>query len=149
GLELIAQLPLSRLHPVLDGFGINANYTILDNTLTGSSDLDIPTPPEGLADTTWNFTFYYENESFDARISYNYKDKYVEVIERSLYPVYRDAYGQTDIALGYKLNDNIKLSLKAINVTDEATKGYTLTPAFPVINEYSGRRISLGLRADF
>ena len=149
GLELIAQLPLSSLHPVLDGFGINANYTMLDNTLTGSSDLDIPTPPEGLADTTWNFTFYYENDRFDARISYNYKDKYVEVIERSLYPVYRDAYGQTDIALGYKLTDNIKLSLKAINVTDEATKGYTLTPAFPVINEYSGRRISLGLRADF
>jgi iron complex outermembrane receptor protein len=149
GLELIAQLPLNSLHPVLEGFGVNANYTMLDNSLTGSSDLDIPTPPEGLADKTYNLTFYYENERFDARISYNYKDKYVERIERSLYPVYRDAYGQTDIALGYKLTDNIKLSLKAINLTDEETTGYTLTPAFPVINEYSGRRISLDLRADF
>lgn len=149
GLELIAQLPLSSLHTALEGFGINANYTMLDNSLTGSSDLAIPTPPEGLADKTYNVTFYYENDHFDARISYNYKDKYVEVIERSLYPVYRDAYGQTDIALGYNLTDHIKVSLKAINVTDEATTGYTLTPAFPVINEYSGRRISLGLRADF
>lgn len=149
GLELIAQLPLSMLHPLLDGFGVNANYTMLDNSLTGSSGLDIPTPPEGLADSTYNFTLYYENDRFDARISYNYKDKYVEVIERNLYPVYRDAYGQTDIAIGYNLTDNIKLSLKGINITDEATTGYTLTPQFPVMNEFSGRRISLGIRADF
>jgi iron complex outermembrane recepter protein len=148
-LELIAQLPLSMLHPLLDGFGVNANYTMLDNSLTGSSGLDIPTPPEGLADSTYNFTLYYENDRFDARISYNYKDKYVEVIERNLYPVYRDAYGQTDIAIGYNLTDNIKLSLKGINITDEATTGYTLTPQFPVMNEFSGRRISLGIRADF
>ncbi|MFX3645694.1 hypothetical protein ACJBPR_11135, partial [Streptococcus suis] len=74
---------------MLEGFGVNANYTTLDNSLTGASDLGIPTPPEGLADETYNLTFYYENESFDARISYNYKDKYVEYIERDMYPVYR------------------------------------------------------------
>ncbi len=149
GLELIAQLPLTMLHPALEGFGVNANYTMLDNTLTGASDLDIPTPPEGLADKTYNFTLYYENDRFDARISYNYKDKYVEVIERNMYPVYRDAYGQTDISIGYKITDNIKVSLKGINITDEETKGYTLTPLFPTMYEFSGRRISLGIRADF
>lgn len=149
GLELIAQLPLNMLHPALEGFGVNANYTMLDNTLTGASDLDIPTPPEGLADKTYNFTLYYENNRFDARISYNYKDKYVEVIERNMYPVYRDAYGQTDISIGYKITDNIKVSLKGINITDEETKGYTLTPLFPTMYEFSGRRISLGIRADF
>lgn len=149
GLELIAQLPLNMLSPVLDGFGINANYTRLDNSLTGASDLAIPTPPEGLADSTYNFTLYYENAGFDARLSYNYKDKYVEYIHLNMYPVYRDAYGQTDIAIGYALTDSLKLSLKGINLTDEATQGYTLNPAFPVMHEFSGRRISLGLRADF
>lgn len=149
GLELIAQLPLSALHPALEGFGINSNYTMLDNSLTGASDLDIPTPPEGLADKTYNFTLYYENDSFDARVSYNYKDKYVEYIHLNMYPVYRDAYGQVDIAIGYNLTDNIKLSLKGINITDEAATGYTISPLFPVMNEFSGRRISLGIRADF
>ena len=149
GLELIAQLPLNMLSPMLDGFGINANYTRLDNSLTGASDLAIPTPPEGLADSTYNFTLYYENAGFDARLSYNYKDKYVEYIHLNMYPVYRDAYGQTDIAIGYALTDSLKLSLKGINLTDEATQGYTLNPAFPVMHEFSGRRISLGLRADF
>jgi outer membrane receptor protein involved in Fe transport len=66
-----------------------------------------------------------------------------------MYPVYRDAYGQTDIALGYQLTDNVKLSLKGINITDEETSGYTMDPAFPVMYEFSGRRVSLGIRADF
>jgi TonB-dependent receptor len=149
GLELIAQLPLTMISESLDGFGINANYTMLDNSLTGASDLDIPTPPEGLADKTYNFTAYYENDVFDARVSYNYKDKYVEYIHLNMYPVYRDAYGQTDIALGYQLTDNVKLSLKGINITDEETTGYTMDPAFPVMYEFSGRRVSLGIRADF
>ncbi len=149
GIELVAQIPFGRFHSALEGFGVNANYTSLDNSLTGSSDLGISTPAEGLADETYNVTFYYENYNFDARISYNYKDKYVEYIERDIYPVYRDAYGQTDISLGYNINDTVKVTLEGINITDEATQGYTIAPAFPTMYEFSGRRISLGLRAIF
>jgi iron complex outermembrane receptor protein len=149
GIELVAQFPLTMLHESLTGFGINANYTQLDNSLTGTSDLDIPTPPEGLADSTYNATVYYENDVFDARVSYNFKDKYVEYIERDMYPVYRDAYGQTDISIGYKVTDDIKVSLKGINITDEVTTGYTINKVFPTIYEFSGRRLSLGVRAQF
>lgn len=149
GIELVAQFPLTMLHESLKGFGINANYTQLDNSLTGTSDLDIPTPPEGLADSTYNATVYYENDVFDARVSYNYKNKYVEYIERDMYPVYRDAYGQTDISVGYKVTDDIKVSLKGINITDEVTTGYTINKVFPAIYEFSGRRLSLGIRAQF
>ncbi|MDN4501532.1 TonB-dependent receptor [Alteromonadaceae bacterium BrNp21-10] len=149
GVEFIAQFPLTVISDALDGFGINANYTVLDTSLTGESDLNVPTPPEGLAETTWNMTVYYENDEFDARISYNYKDKYVEYIERDMYPVYRDAYGQMDMSVGYNLTDNVKLTLKGINITDEETTGYTIDPAFPTMYEMSGRRISLGVRANF
>lgn len=149
GIEFIAQIPFARFHPMLQGFGVNANYTTLDNSLTGASDLAIPTAPEGLADETYNITFYYENDSFDARISYNYKDKYVEYIERDMYPVYRDAYGQTDISFGYKINDTFKVTLEGINITDEETTGYTIAPVFPTMYEFSGRRFSLGLRGNF
>jgi iron complex outermembrane receptor protein len=149
GIELIAQFPLSMLHETLEGFGINANYTMLDNSLTGESDLDIPTPPEGLTDETYNLTVYYEKHRFDARLSYNYKDKYVERIERDMYPVYRDAYGQTDIALGYQVTGDIKVFLEGINITDEETTAYTIDPSFPTMYEVSGRRVSLGVRANF
>ncbi|HYM85955.1 MAG TPA: TonB-dependent receptor, partial [Pseudoxanthomonas sp.] len=149
GIELIAQLPLDVLHPALEGFGINANYTMLDSSLAGESALGIRTPMPGLAEKTYNFTVYFENDRFDARLSYNHKGEYVESIGYNLYPIWRDAYGQLDISIGYRLTDNIKLSLKGINMTDEETSGYTMDPSFPTMYESSGRRISLGIRADF
>jgi len=149
GIELIAQLPLGTLHPALEGFGINANYTMLDSSLAGESALGIQTPMPGLAEKSYNFTAYYENDRFDARVSYNHKGEYVESIGYDMYPIWRDAYGQVDISIGYRLTDHVKLSLKGINMTDEETTGYTMDPAFPTMYERSGRRISLGIRADF
>lgn len=149
GIELIAHVPFGGLWPALEGFGLNSNLTLLDNSLTGASTLDIPTPPEGLAETAYNATLYYENERFDVRVSYNYKDDYVERIERNMFPVYRESYGQIDMSMGYQINDFVRVTLKAINLTDEATRGYTIDPRFPTTNEFSGRRVSLGVRAVF
>jgi iron complex outermembrane receptor protein len=149
GFEAIAQLPLVLLHPALQGFGINANYTLLDSSLAGESDLGINTPMPGLAEKSYNFTVYYDNDRFDARVSYNHKDEYVESIGYDMYPIWRDAYGQLDVSIGYRVIDNVKISLKGINMTDEVTSGYTMDPSFPTMYERSGRRISLGVRSDF
>jgi len=149
GFELIAHLPLGSLHRALEGFGINANYTSLDSSLAGESALGIQTPMPGLADEAYNLTLYYDNERFDARVSYNHKGDYVESLGYNMYPIWRDAYGQTDVSIGYRVSDNVKLTLKGINITDEATTGFTMDPAFPTMHELSGRRVSLGLRVDF
>ncbi|UDF05515.1 TonB-dependent receptor [Asticcacaulis sp. AND118] len=149
GVELVAVVPFGLIHPRLEGFGINANYTMLDNSLTGTSILKIPTPPIGLAESTYNFTAYYENDRFDARVSYNYKDEYVEGIGYEMYPIWRDGYGQVDFSVSYNISDKAQLSLKGINMTDEATTGYTMDPSFPTTYELSGRRVSLGLRVEF
>ncbi|RZJ42669.1 MAG: TonB-dependent receptor, partial [Brevundimonas sp.] len=149
GLEFVAVVPLGMLWEPLEGFGINANYTILDSSLMGTSTLNIPLPPVGLAESTYNFTLFYENDRFQARASYNFKDKYVEGIGYEMYPIWRDGYGQTDISVSYNLNDNIQFNLEAINLTDERTTGYTMDPSFPVMDEMSGRRITVGMRMDF
>ena len=149
GFELVAVMPLDFIHPVLEGFGVNANFTFLDSSLTGESDLGIPTSPVGLADTTYNATLYYENGPLEARIAYNYKDDYVEDIGRNAYPIYRTGYGQLDFAASYQLNDMFQVQLQGINITDEATQGYTIDPSFPTMNEFSGSRITLGVRGEF
>ena len=145
----MAIVPLGLLYAPLEGFGINANYTVLDSSLMGQSKIGIPMPPIGLADNTYNVTLFYENDRFQARASYNYKDKYVEGIGYEMYPIWRDGYGQTDISVSYDLTDSIQLSLEGINVTDEATTGYTMDPSFPTMYELSGRRVTFGLRASF
>ncbi|MFC7378914.1 TonB-dependent receptor [Brevundimonas sp. GCM10030266] len=149
GVELVAVVPFGMFWEPLEGFGINANYTMLDSSLTGSSTIGVPTPPIGLADNTYNVTLFYENDRFQARASYNYKDAYVEGIGYEMYPITRDAYGQTDVSVSYNLTDNIQLNLEAINLTDERTSGYTMDPSFPVMDEMSGRRVSFGMRMDF
>lgn len=149
GVELVAVVPFGLIYAPLEGFGINANYTVLDSSLTGESDLGVPTPPVGLADNTYNFTLYYENDRFQARASYNYKDKYVEGIGYEMYPIWRDGYGQLDLSASYNVTDRIQVNLEGINVTDEETTGYTMDPSFPTMYELSGRRVNLGLRMEF
>lgn len=149
GVELVAIVPFGLIWEPLKGFGVNANYTILDSSLTGQSIIGIPTPPVGLADKAYNLTLYYEHDRFQARVSYNYKGKYVEGIGYEMYPITRSGYGQTDMSVSYSLNDRIQLSLEGINITDEVTKGYTMDPSFPTMYEKSGRRFTLGLRATF
>ncbi|MBB3032963.1 TonB-dependent receptor [Alteriqipengyuania lutimaris] len=149
GVELVAVLPFGAVVPALEGFGINANVTFLDSSLTGESDLDVPTSPVGLADNVYNVTAFYDSGPVQVRLSYNRKGAYVERIERNMYPVYRDAYGQFDFAASYQVTPNFRLELQAINLTDEATTGYTIDPSFPTTYEFSGSRVSLGLRAQF
>jgi TonB-dependent receptor len=148
GFEIAAVVPFGMFHPWLEGFGINANYTLLDSSLTGQSIINIPTPPVGLAKNTFNLTLYYENGPFEARASYNYKDRYVENIGYEMYPIYRSAYGQLDVSASYRIDEHFQIELKGINMSDTPTKGYTIDPSYPTMYEFSGRRISLGLRAE-
>ena len=149
GVELVAIVPFGLFYEPLKGFGVNANYTVLDSSLTGESIIGIPTSPVGLADKAYNVTLFYENDRFQARVSYNYKDKYVEGIGYEMYPIWRAGYGQTDVSVSYNLNDRTQLTLEGINVTDEVTKGYTMDPSFPTMYELSGRRFTLGVRMNF
>lgn len=147
GVEVNAVIPFGMFADWADGFGINANATFLDSSLTGESDLGIPTAPIGLADSTYNATVFYDKGPISLRVSYNRKGKYVERIERNMYPGYRDAYGQFDIAASYQVTPNVRLELQGINVGNAKTSGYTMDPAFPTTYEFSGSRISFGIRA--
>lgn len=149
GVELNAVVPFGMFADWADGFGVNANVTFLDSSLTGESDLDIATSPIRLADNTYNATIFYDKGPLSLRVSYNRKGAYVERIERNMYPVYRDAYGQFDIAASYQLTSNFRVELQGINIGNEKTTGYTMDPSFPTTYEFSGSRISLGVRAQF
>jgi len=147
GVELNAVIPFAMFADWADGFGVNANATFLDSSLTGQSDLGVPTAPIGLSDNSYNATVFYDKGPISVRLSYNRRGKYVERIERNMYPVYRDAYGQFDFAASYQLTRNFRVELQGINIGNAKTTGYTMDPSFPTTYELSGSRISLGIRA--
>lgn len=145
GLELIGKLPLGQWWSDLKGLQFNATFTLLDNSLQAESDLKLAAPPIGLAKNNLDASLIYTTEQYDLLLSYNYRSNYVEYIGYDMYPVYRDSYGQLDIAATFRLNDVIRLNIKGINMTDSVESSYNLSPLFPNKYQAAGRRMSVGV----
>lgn len=152
GYEFIYQQPFSFLPAPFDGLGMNFNYTFLDsNAGTVASNTGEEAPLKGLSDNSFNAVLYYEKGGFDTRLSYNYRDEAVRGTDSGAYFTYYDDYSQLDMSAGYVINDNVKVSLSVINLTDEYQTSFFLIGG----DEYAddlwayGRRISLGVKANF
>ncbi|MBQ4844676.1 MULTISPECIES: TonB-dependent receptor [unclassified Pseudoalteromonas] len=140
GLELGFQTELS------EGFGISANYTYVDGESKDVDGNDILIP--GISESTFNFSTYYETETYSGRISYNYRTGYDT---GRAWPGYQDAYGQIDATLSYNVTENITAVFEAVNLTDEHTFSYqeegvehALTGVYA-----DGRRFVAGIRFNF
>ena len=140
GIELGYQTELA------EGFGIAANYTFVDGESKDLEGNDILIP--GISEHTFNFSTYYENETYSGRISYNYRTGYDT---GRAWPGYQDAYGQIDASFNYNINENITAVFDVINLTDEHTFSYqeegvkqALTGVYK-----DGRRFMAGLRFSF
>ncbi len=131
---------------ITEGFGIAANYTFVDGESKDLEGNDILIP--GISEHTFNFSTYYENETYSGRISYNYRTGYDT---GRAWPGYQDAYGQIDASFNYNVNENITAVFEVINLTDEHTFSYqeegvkqALTGVYK-----DGRRFMAGLRFSF
>lgn len=111
------------------GFGIQANYTIVE----GDVEIDVGADPGvdqfalvGLSDTA-NFTLIYENYGLSARLAYNWRDEFLQSTNRgggSRNPVFVEAFGQLDLNVNYDVTDQLVVSFEAINITGEDLRHY-------------------------
>ena len=142
GLEISGQTDFFFLPGAWSNFGVVANYTYLDN------EFEYATPDElasgtsylatfpGLSENTFNATLYYETDVFGARVSANYRDEYAQTGRPTGSFDATDLNGNdvklpgeigrgqeettyVDFAAFYQLNDRVKLTFDAINLTDE------------------------------
>jgi len=143
GYELMYQQPFTFLPGFWSGFGITANYTHVqadDST--------------GLSPNSYNFTFYYDQENFSARISMNKRDDYLLQMPSSNGNVAEYKYGPThwDFSSHYNFNDQWTLLFEIINLTDEVERIYgTGDGTLDLTREFShtGRQYFLGVRYSF
>lgn len=123
GAEVNWQQSFDEWLPV-KGFGVLANYTYVDPQYsnTGFS-------LRNLSKNSGNLTGYWENETFSARISANYRSAYEQTSVDSFFAREGhtiEAGTQVDFSLGYTINPNISLSFTGQNIfnkTEEAYKG--------------------------
>lgn len=120
GYELGWNQSLDELLPI-NGFGITANYTYISVDESEGYKLS------NSSDKTWNFTGYWENETFSARASLNHRSPYLQENADSFFAREGrmvDSRDQIDVVLGWNVNDNLSLSFGALNITGDNEEAY-------------------------
>ncbi|MGD2131680.1 MAG: TonB-dependent receptor [Maricaulaceae bacterium] len=120
GLELNYQQALDMLPAPFDGLIVGANVTFLDGNATLTSEgRDVPLPK--LSETLGNLVLGYQTDVLDLRLSYAYRDEYLDEINAGGDGVdrYVDAHGQLDFTAQFDLTDNVELFTELSNLTDE------------------------------
>ena len=131
---------LSYEQPFGDNFGVAANYTYADGKETGGG------PLVGTSKSTYNVSGYYEDDHFNARVSYTYRSSFFSGLDRST-AFYQSGVGNVSASLGYKFDSHWSLSLDALNLNDPKLKYYALNQDQPRSFYDNGRQFYVTLHA--
>jgi TonB-dependent receptor len=144
GFELLYQ---QRLDFLLNGLGVNFNYTLLD-----SGDRVVT----GLAEDNYNAILYYETSRFATRLSYNFRGDYIECTvncgSTSPEAQSRREAGYLDFNSSVNFEtfgQKLTLSLEVLNLTDEEEYSFLGYENRANILNAPGRTFLLGLRGQF
>ncbi|MGJ8681442.1 TonB-dependent receptor [Paraglaciecola sp.] len=154
GFEIAYTHVFSELPDMLDGLGMQANYTFATSSDSRADNESIPVNSvapssalEGFAKNTYNLIAFYENSGFSARLAYNLRDNFLATRKgRAGLPENVESYGQLDFSLGYEINDNISVHLEGINATNERNVRYADIRARVLDVEFSGQRYMFTVR---
>ncbi|WP_442783743.1 TonB-dependent receptor [Collimonas fungivorans] len=136
GIELAYEMPLGKNF----GFATNATFINAYDSTNG--------PLVGASKRTANLTAYYEDERFNARISYNYRSAFYSGLDRST-AFYQDAVGTLAMSLGYKYSEQLSFTLDAQNLNNPTLKYYALNEDQPRAFYKNGRQFYLNAHLKF
>ncbi len=122
GYELNWQQSLDAWLPI-NGFGLIANYTHV-NPATSTTGFRLA----NLSEHTANGTVYWENQTFSARLSANYRSAYDQTSVESFFagPLGHTVASRTqlDLNLGYNFNEHLSFAFAAMNINNAQEKAY-------------------------
>ncbi len=113
------------------GFGFSVSYTKVD----GDVNVDPYADPNvnifaltGLGDSA-NLTGIYEKNGLSARVSYNWRDKFLSATNQggNRNPLFTDSFGTLDANISLDVTRNIAISFEAVNLTSESFRQYART----------------------
>ena len=155
GFEVNVQQPFSFLPGFLSNFGMLANYTFVDSKIryltSATGTASVTEPLVGLSRHAANGTLYFETEKFSVRGSVAYRSKYLTAVPGTEGNAYNGTNStiNVDAQMSYSVTDNFKISLEAINLTDESNDQYVDETNRLNVLTHSGRQFILGGRLSF
>ena len=160
GIELGLVYFPDNLPQLLDGFGVQASFTWLEGeTYDPVFDENnaiierVTNPMFGVSDTSYSLVLAYEKASFDARLSYVWREDFKTGTNNCCSMpngVWSDSEASMDFQLSYDVTDNMVVTFDATNLTDELYQGY-YTDEYLYNNGSSifARTYALGVRYSF
>ncbi|MFT4075050.1 MAG: TonB-dependent receptor [Asticcacaulis sp.] len=131
-------------------FGIQANATYMDSHVKSTAEQD--KNQAGVSRLTGNLTGMFENGPWSARLTYNARSKWLSYCdtndEYAGNPgcVYYKGTQRIDFSAGYKLSDNLSLSLDLNNLFPKPLQLYRVY--LNDINGSTGGKYTLGVRTE-
>jgi TonB-dependent receptor len=135
------------------GIGISAQYT----HVKGDVGIDVGAPINedqfalvGLSDTA-NATLIYDKYGISARLSYNWRDKFLSGVNADSYhsPRFTAAHSQVDFNVSYDVTPHIAVSVEGINIFEDGLKVYGRSPNQIFFMQEGSARYLLGARFKF
>ncbi len=160
GYEIQYQQPLTFLPGPewLDNFGIIANYTHVSSEVNfgphPATGIDVITDLNGQSREAYNFTLYYDTGRFDARVSVSHRGEYnrnaISGRTRGNDRDFTKEATYVDMSASYEFNDSFKMSLEALNLTEEFRTDLMDSNAQRLDNYFgTGRQYYLGLQYSY
>ncbi|MEM6827224.1 MAG: TonB-dependent receptor [Pseudomonadota bacterium] len=141
----------------LGGFGVETSATFLDSSFTipalaGRTERDLNLP--GTSDFIFNGSVFFEKFGLSTRLSYTYRDDWLDETESDGNDVFWNAQERVDASIRYTFTSlfegaAVTLFADANNLTNAVDVRYTNTPVTPNQVEGFGARYLFGLRLDY
>jgi iron complex outermembrane recepter protein len=131
---------LNYIQPIGNNFGVSINYTYANGHSTGGTFLYNPDgtlgnniaagsrPLYGTSKNTANFSVFYEDSHWNARVNYTYRSKFYDGMMSNsgagmpLLPYWQAGQGYLSLEAGYRLNDHVSFSFDAMNLNNPHLK---------------------------
>jgi TonB-dependent receptor len=153
GAEFAYQQQFDFLPGAWNGLGVQLNYTYINGDTKSPEYIGGPTivsPLQGVSKTNYNVVLFYEKYGFQARLAYDYRDRYIDGFNQptvaGIYDEIKPA-NQVDFSISYALRKNLTLVFNASNLTGAKLHQYWgAGDTRPRDIRYQDRRYGLGLR---
>lgn len=139
------------------GFGMIANYTLVDGDVT-FDNLQVPSSGDpqfallGLSDS-YNLIGFYDKNGLQARVAYNWREKFltstIGVSGTPNNPLYVEDFGQLDFTVSYEVAKGATLFVEGINVLNETSRTVGRTSQYLNFATQTGSRYNFGFRYSF
>ncbi|WP_334165165.1 TonB-dependent receptor, partial [Phenylobacterium sp.] len=123
GVEFAYQQQFTFLPGIWGGFGVAANVTFTESSLTVPDRGELPFPAQ--SDLLWGAQLFYQQGRLEAALSYHHTGRAIQGLGSSDdADTWDDDYRRLDAKASYALTDNLEVFVDLQNLNDEVLREY-------------------------